>query len=127
MLTLELERGSDKLRADGPELEALKNADPRKGNLSPSTFAQIWSFPYEAPEAGNKPNAISNLGIAVLPSAVTFLNTVSIFPPTVVEIFAPLIFNVPVVPGSTNVPSGIMAFHSVLAADISQSSFMQLP
>ena len=32
MLSLELERGLFKLRADGPELEVLLNADPRIGN-----------------------------------------------------------------------------------------------
>ncbi|MDD3040515.1 hypothetical protein [Bacteroides sp.] len=32
MLSFELERGLFKLRADGPELEVLLNADPRIGN-----------------------------------------------------------------------------------------------
>ena len=35
MLPFESERGPTKPRADGPELEVLLNADPRKGNLSP--------------------------------------------------------------------------------------------
>ena len=37
------------------------------------------------------------------------------------------IFRVPAVPGSTNVPSGIIAFQRVLLADISQSIFIELP
>ena len=37
------------------------------------------------------------------------------------------IFNVPTVPGATSVPSGLIAFHSVLFAPMLQSDFMAFP
>ena len=40
MMTCEPERGLIKLRADGPELEALLNADPRTGKYSPSVASK---------------------------------------------------------------------------------------
>lgn len=76
MPSLELERGLFKPRADGPELEVLSNADPRRGNLSPLFLAQNLSLPYPVtPLSGNKPSATSNLGIATPETAFTFLNT----------------------------------------------------
>ena len=50
MLSLELERGLFKLRADGPELEVLLNADPRIGNhrnfviISQCIFISVFGF-----------------------------------------------------------------------------------
>ena len=141
MPSLESERTLCKLRADGPELEAPLNADPRTGNLSPLFLAQNLSFPYPVtPLSGNNPSAISNLGIDTPDTALTSLNTALVSLLSVVRVVTLVlilnvaslalvrsIFNVPAVPGSTNVPSGIIAFHNVLVADISQSSFMQLP
>lgn len=50
MLSFELERGLFKLRADGPELEVLLNADPRIGNhrnfVIISLCIFISAFPY---------------------------------------------------------------------------------
>ena len=141
MLSFELERGLFKLRADGPELEVLPNADPRTGNLSPLFLAQNLSLPYPVtPLSGYKPSATSNLGIATPETAFTFLNTSDVSLLSVVCVVTLVlirnvaslalvrsIFNVPAVPGSTKVPSGLIAFQSVLDADISQSSFIELP
>ena len=41
MLSFELERGLFKLRADGPELEVLLNADPRIGKSSTAEYASV--------------------------------------------------------------------------------------
>lgn len=40
MKPYEWERGLLKLRADGPELEVPRNADPRKGKYSPSVASK---------------------------------------------------------------------------------------
>ena len=77
MLSFELERGPDKLRADGPELEVLWNADPRTGNLSPWHLIQIWSLPYPVtPLSGYNPSAISNFGIVTPEAAPRLLNVI---------------------------------------------------
>ena len=77
MPTLEMERGLSKKRADGPELEVLKNADPRKGNLSPWHLIQIWSLPYPVtPLSGYNPSAISNFGIVTPEAAPRLLNAI---------------------------------------------------
>lgn len=58
MLSLELERSLFKLRADGPELEVLLNADPRIGNhrnfviISQCIF--ISAFPCYLPTPYNR-------------------------------------------------------------------------
>ena len=89
------------------------------------------------PASGKSPAAIKILGIVTPDTAavalksafVSLLSVVLVVTLVFIRNVASLalvlsIFNVPAVPGSTSVPSGLIAFHSVLVALMLQSGFI---
>ena len=113
-----LERKPFKRNAEEPPTEVLMQLPPRKGTRSPDKSIQKCPV-FVTPLTGASSNSIMISG-SVMESAAAIAEKTLLCVP-VVTTAVPMLpdalkCRVPLVPGSTKLPSGLMAFHAVEAA-----------